>query len=173
MLLKAYTKEIFRSKCMPGAQSFHCHAHLEEDITDVLPYLNTELGGDVYTLDPPAVTFKLHGKLISVHPQKIAINALKDETEADKILAWLQQEINDVWGRREEIRPSYQGAAKPGILVILKLLPKTNCGECKQPTCLVFATRVANGISDQDDCPPMAHENRQKLGDYLSRFSFD
>ncbi len=158
---------------MPGAQSFHCHAHLSEDISGVLPYLNAELGGDTYTLDPPAVTFKLQGKLISVHPRKIAINALKDEAETDKILAWLRNEINDIWNRREEITPSYQGASKPGILDILKLLPKTNCRECGEPTCLVFATRVAEGIRDQDACPPMAHENRQKLGDYLSGFSFD
>ena len=28
-------------------------------------------------------------------------------------------------------------------LDIYKLLPKTNCGECKSPTCLAFAMRVA------------------------------
>jgi len=44
MLLKTYTKEIFRSKCMPGSQSIHCYAHLHEDIAKVLPFLNAELG---------------------------------------------------------------------------------------------------------------------------------
>ena len=37
MLLKSYTKEIFRSKCMPGAQSVDCFADLDEDIRDVIP----------------------------------------------------------------------------------------------------------------------------------------
>ena len=173
MLLKTYTKEIFRSKCMPRAQSIHCYAHLDENIEDVLPFLNAELGGDSYTQDPPSATFKLHGKLISVHSRKIAVNALKDESEADKILSWLQHEINDVWDRHADIEPSCESASKPVILEILKLLPKTNCRECREPTCLVFATRVAEGARDQNDCPILESENRKKLMDYLSQFNFE
>jgi len=173
MLLKTYTKETFRSKCMPGAQSIHCYAHLDENIEAVLPFLNTELGGDSYTQDPPSVTFKVHGKLITVHPNKIAVNALKDESEADKILSWLQREINDVWNRHDEIEPSYKSAYKPVILELLKLLPKTNCRECREPTCLVFATRLAEGVKDQNDCPILEAENRIKLKEYLSRFNFE
>ncbi len=172
MLLNTYTKEIFRSKCMPGAQSIHCYANLDEDIEEALPFLNAELGGDSYTLDPPSVTFKVHGKLITVHPRKIAVNALKDKPEAEKILSWLKREINDVWARRHEIKPSYESAPKPIILEIFKLLPKSNCGECREPTCLVFATRVAEGVKDQDDCPSLESQNRKKLMEYLSRFKW-
>jgi ArsR family metal-binding transcriptional regulator len=173
MFLKTYTKEIFRSKCMPSAQSVHCFAHLDENIEEVLPFLNTELGGHSYTQDPSSVTFKVHGKLITVHPRKIAVNALKDETEADKILCWLQSEINDVWDRHDEIEPSYKSTSKPVILEILKLLPKTNCRECREPTCLVFATRVAEGAKDQNDCPILESKNRKKLMEYLSQFNFE
>lgn len=28
------------------------------------------------------------------------------------------------------------------VLELLKALPRTNCGECGQPTCMAFATRV-------------------------------
>lgn len=73
MLIKSYTKEIFRPKCNPGFESLHCIAYLENDIKEVLPYINAELGGFQYTKDPPSVTFKLHGKLITVHSDKIAI----------------------------------------------------------------------------------------------------
>lgn len=145
MLLKSYRKEIFRPKCNPGFESVHCIAHLDQDIGEALPYLNAELGGFEYFRDPPAVTFRVQGKIITVHPREIAVNALKDDAEADKILQWLQREINDVWERREEIQPSYQGAPKPKILEILKLLPKTNCRKCGQPTCMVFASLVAQG----------------------------
>lgn len=158
---------------MPGAQSLHCYAHLHQDIGKVLPYLNAELGGDSYTQAPPSVTFKVRGRLITVHPEKIAINSLKDEAEADKILSWLQREINDAWNRRDQIEPSCESAAKPVIMDILKLLPKTNCRECKEPTCLVFATRVAEGVKDQNDCPALTDEDRKKLKDYLSPFNFE
>ncbi len=170
MLLRNYTKEIFRPECNPSFQSLHCIAHLDQDIGEVLPYLNAELGGFEYFKDPPAVSFKMHGKIIAVHSRKIAVNALKDEDEATKILEWLKREINAAWEKREEIEPSYEGAPKPGVLEILKLLPKTNCRECGQPTCMVFAVLVSQGVKGPEDCLPLSEDGRMKLNGYMSRF---
>jgi ArsR family metal-binding transcriptional regulator len=173
MLLISYTKEIFRPECNPSFQSLHCIAHLDQDVTEALPYLNATLGGFDYLRDPPAVTFRVHGKIITVHPRKIAVNALRDEEEADKILEWLKREINEAWEKRDEIYPRYEGTPKPKILEILKLLPKTNCQECGQPTCMVFAARVAEGAKGPEDCPLISDEKREELGKYLSPFRLD
>lgn len=173
MLLKGYTKEIFRPKCNPSFQSLHCIAHLERDVSEALPYLNATLGGFEYLKDPPAVTFRVQGKIITVHPREIAVNALKDEQETDKILEWLKREINEAWEKREEIEPRFKGAPKPKLLEILKLLPKTNCRECGQPTCMVFAARIAEGAKGPEDCPPLKEEERLKLEKYMSGFRFD
>lgn len=115
MLLNSYTKEIFRPECNPGFQSVHCIAHLDQDVGNALPYLNAELGGFEYFDDPPTVTFRIQGKIITVHGRKIAVNALKDAEKAEKILQWLKREINEAWDRREEIEPSYEGAPKPKV----------------------------------------------------------
>jgi ArsR family metal-binding transcriptional regulator len=173
MLLRTYTKEIFRPECNPSFQSLHCIAHLDEDIREALPYLNSVLGGFEYFKDPPAVTFKLQGKIITVHPREIAVNALRDEEEAEKILAWLKREINEAWERRTEIKPSYEGAPKPKILEILKLLPKTNCRQCGSPTCMVFATKVAGGVKGPKDCPPLAEDQGRKLENYIRPFHLE
>ena len=119
------------------------------------------------------MTFKAHGKLITVHPREIAVNALKDELEADKILEWLKREINEAWNKRDEIEPRYEGAPKPKVFEILKLLPKTNCRECGQPTCMVFATRVAEGAKGPEDCPPLEAEAKMKLQEYMNSYKFD
>ena len=71
-LLKSYTKEIFRPACNPGFESVHCIALLDQDIFAVLPYLNAVLGGFEYVKDPPAVTFRTQGKMITVHGDRIA-----------------------------------------------------------------------------------------------------
>ena len=173
MLLKGYQKEIFRAECNPNFESLHCFAHLDEDVGDALPFLNAELGGSQFTKTPPSVTFRVQGKLITVHARKIAVNALKDEEEADKILSWLKNQINDVWRRREEIEPSYESAQKPQVFQILKLLPKTNCHECGQKTCMVFAALAADGAMGADDCPPLGDKNRAGLREYLGKFRFD
>jgi len=173
MLLSGYTMEIFRSKCNAGAQSLHCFAHLNDDVSEVLPYLNTVLGGFTYTQEPPSLTLKNSGKLITIHAQKIAVNALKDEDEAQKIVAWLQREINSTWEQRGEIEPSVEGARQPALIEVLKLLPKTNCKECGEPTCMVFAVRVVEGARDHNDCPSLQGEKKDALAKYLSHFHFE
>ena len=119
------------------------------------------------------MTFRVHGKIITVHPREIAVNALKDKEEADKILQWLQREINEVWEKQSEITPRYEGTPKPKILEILKVLPKTNCRECGEPTCMVFATRVAEGAKGTGDCPALMGENSKKIREYMSQFQLD
>jgi len=173
MLLESYTKEIFNNECMPSAMSVQCFAHLDEDISEALPYLNAVLGGFTYTKNPPSVTFKSQGKLITVHAKKIAINALKDEDEATKIIEWMKREINSAWENRENIEPLYEATPQPKVIEILKLLPKTNCKECGQPTCMVFAAQVAEGAKGPEDCPPLDDASRGRLSSYLIQFRFD
>lgn len=170
MLLEDYRLEIFNSECNPGAMAVHCFAHLAEDVGEALPYLNTVLGGFEYIKDPPSVTFKTQGKLITVHSRKIAINALRDEAEARKIVEWLKREINDAWENRAHIDPSFEGAPKPRLIEILKLLPKTNCGECAEPTCMVLAARIAEGAKGTEACPSLDVAAHRKLEDYMSGF---
>ena len=173
MLLKSYTKEIFNNECMPGAMSVQCFAHLEEDVGKALPYLNASLGGHTFTQNPVSVTFKVQGKLITIHPQKIAINALKDEAEATKIIEWLKREINSAWENRNEIEPSFESTPTPKLIEILKLLPKTNCRECGLATCMVFATLMVDGVKGHEDCPTIDNFSRKKLSEYMSQFRFD
>lgn len=173
MLLESNTLEIFNSKCTPGAMAVHCFAHLDQDVSEAIPYLNAVLGGFNFTKDPPSVTFRSQGKLITVHGDKIAINALKDEEEARKIVEWLTREINEAWEKRNEIEPSYESLPRPQVMQILRLLPKTNCRECGEPTCMVFAVSVTEGIKGVEDCPPLSQENKIKLEDYLAPFKLD
>lgn len=172
MLLNGYSRAIFRPQCNPSFQSVHCVAHLNEDISEVLPYLNSVLGGS-FILEPPSVTLRMHGKLITVNSREIFINALRDGAEADKILAWLKIEINSAWEKRSEITPTYAELPVPRMLDVLKMLPKTNCGQCGEPTCMVFALRVTEGVKYPQDCPPLTHKSKENLQQYLSNFRFD
>ena len=50
-------------------------------------------------------------------------------------------------------------------LDIFKLLPKTNCGECKVPTCLAFAMKLAGGQAKLEDCPYVSDEAKETLAE--------
>ena len=172
MLLQNYAVEIFRPECNASFQSLHCHVHLEEDISKVIPYLNGHLGGFSFTASPPSVMFKIHGRFIGVHSHKISINALQDKDEAHKIVGWLIREINEIWENRHDIQPEFSTVKKPLIIEVLKLLPQTNCQDCGQPTCLVFASLVVEGAKAVEECGQLDNERLNKLTNYLEQFSF-
>ncbi len=46
---------------------------------------------------------------------------------------------------------------------IFKYLPKTNCGDCKFPTCLAFAMRLAAAQVRLDACPHVSEETKKVL----------
>lgn len=98
---------------------------------------------------------------------------MKDEAEADKILTWLKNQINETWESRHNIQPSFESALRPRVFDILKLLPKSNCRECGQPTCTVFAVQLTEGAKGPDDCPSLEEKNREELRNYLSRFKLE
>ncbi|HSQ92953.1 MAG TPA: acetyl-CoA decarbonylase/synthase complex subunit gamma [Methanoregula sp.] len=49
-------------------------------------------------------------------------------------------------------------------LDIYKLLPKKNCKECGDPTCLTFAMKLAGGKADVDLCPYLDDQAKSVLG---------
>lgn len=49
-------------------------------------------------------------------------------------------------------------------LDIFKLLPKKNCKECGQPTCLAFAMALAASKTTLDKCPYVSEEAKETLG---------
>ncbi|WP_066635915.1 acetyl-CoA decarbonylase/synthase complex subunit gamma [Desulfolucanica intricata] len=48
-------------------------------------------------------------------------------------------------------------------LDIFKQLPKTNCKECGQPTCLAFAMQIAAGKAGLDQCPHVSDAAKEAL----------
>jgi ArsR family metal-binding transcriptional regulator len=153
----------------PSALHLRCFAVLDADVTAVLPYLNTVLKAYDYSAEPPTLTLKLPGKLVTIHPREIAINIVKDEEEAEEILEWLQREINETWVRRGEIEPSFTVAPRPRVLDLLRLLPRSNCRKCGAPTCMVFAVWLSKGEKAPKHCPALSQPDGEKLQEYLSR----
>ena len=47
---------------------------------------------------------------------------------------------------------------------ILKLLNKSNCGDCKEATCLAFAAAVFQGRKQLDECPHLEREIIDQYG---------
>lgn len=53
----------------------------------------------------------------------------------------------------------------PTAIEFFKLLPKTNCKDCGQPTCLAFAMLLANQKAKIEDCPHVSGETKDTLNE--------
>ncbi len=55
----------------------------------------------------------------------------------------------------------------PLIARIDAILPQTQCGQCNYPGCKPYATAIANGEADINQCPPGGEAGVQALADLL------
>jgi ArsR family metal-binding transcriptional regulator len=169
MLLNGYRKRMIWSQCRSKIGCLRCLVHLEDDISQVIPYLNTVLRGYQYLRDPLAVTFKVDGKLIAVYANRITINNLADEAEADRLIEWLKEKINETWARRDEVEPRFEAFRRPNVVEILKALRDTDCRACGETSCVAYAVRLAEGTIGPEGCSLLPGESKRKLIKYLQR----
>lgn len=169
--------EIFRPKMDATRQVLHSIATFDTDISPVFPYLNAELGGWDYDQNNQVLLLKLSdGKWITLQARKIAIRGARDQEESQALLEWIRGQINDIYARRDEIRPRYTSQAGLKIMEILKLLPLTNCKLCGYATCMAYAAALREGEISLQDCPPLGEEKykerQDKLQAYLESFGW-
>ena len=161
MLLTNYTLRIVLSDCNPSSQKVNGIADLSEDISEVLPYLNTALKGLQYYAEEKILTAKRGGRLITFRPRQIALTKLEDKKEATVVMEELKRIVNETYENRGHIEPTYASRSIPRPLDIFKLLPGKNCKECGEPTCLAFAVRLVGQDTEIIRCNPLFSEKYQ------------
>ena len=171
MLLCNYVLKTVLSDCNPSSQKVNAIADLSEDISEVLPYLNTVLKGIQYNEAEKILVVKKGGRLITFRPRQIALTKLEDENDAGIVMEELKQILNETYANREQIKPTYTSRSIPRPLDIFKLLPGKNCKECGEPTCMAFSLKLVNDEIGWKQCPLLLtkefEKNRLKLMEVL------
>lgn len=157
MLLRGFLRiETFLPPCHPGEVEWvRAEAELSDDISPVFPYLNAIMKGTIFDPVHQTLTFTLGGRGVTLYPRKVVVTRLRDRQDAEEVLERLRTLINSVWERRGEITPSYKTRAKLTVLEVYKLLPRTNCRACGEPTCMAFATKLVNQQAEITLCRPL------------------
>ncbi len=144
MLVESY-KIIEVLPCLADVRKIRVIAMISNDVSEVLPYINAINKKAIYIKNANAITMTEEGKLITIHPRKIALTKLKDEAEAKELLDKTIKLLNETYERKDEISPDYEKRERLNVLDLYKLLPKTNCRNCGKLTCLAFAASVISG----------------------------
>lgn len=165
--IKSYKIELFEPPCLPGSPRWSSRVEIDADLTELLPYLNGALKKRFYDPNSKTIVFKMDGHSIAVRPREIRIGNLLDRDEGGKVAKEVIDFINGIEAKRDEITPDYTRREPPKAIEIFKLLPKTNCRRCGQPTCMAFAASLTKGETDISECPLLFEEeyreNREKI----------
>lgn len=169
MLIEKYDLEVFTPPCEPGAERFSAIARLNVDICAVMPYLNATLRGAIYHKQAHSLTWKKGGHNIAFHAYEIATSNVEDRQAAEKELKGLVDLVNRTWERRDEITPSYEARQRPTPMAVYQLLPRTNCKQCGEPTCWIFALKLVTSQKQIIDCPALFEpQHKEKLSELKS-----
>ncbi len=161
MLLNSY--KITRVlPCLADPEKIRVIVEISDEIHEAFPYLNAILKGCIYNHPALTLTIKKDGKLFTLHARHITLAKIEDEKEAEEILKWLKDLINETYENRAKIDPNYSMAAELKALDIFKLLPGTNCKKCGELTCLAFAVKLVGRDVEITKCDPLFSEKYQE-----------
>jgi ArsR family metal-binding transcriptional regulator len=161
MLLQSYS--ITRIlPCLADPEKIRVIAEISDEIHEVFPYLNAILKGCIYNHPALTLTIKKDGKLLTLHTHHITLAKIEDEKEAEEILGWLKNLINETYEKRDRIEPDYSKGADLKALDIFKLLPGTNCKKCGEPACLAFAVKLVGRDTEIIKCGLLFSEKYQE-----------
>ncbi len=153
--------------CFADETKIRLIARIPVDVSDLMPYLNAMLASATYVRDRPALTLTKGIRLITVYPRKVTIAKADDVADAEETLAWLCEKMNYAHEHKGEIEPVFEGKIKIKPLDIYGLLPRTNCRECGEQSCLAFALLLLQEKHPLCDCGPLYRE--EKWADKLGR----
>jgi len=126
---------------------------VDNDLTPLFPYINASVAGAKYYDKPERIQFLFEGVQCTLYPHEIIAAAFIDYDHAVDFSGRLLGFLNDLYEKREAIKPDYRKIKPLPALDIYKLLPKTNCGECGLPSCLAFAGALSTGRANTGQCP--------------------
>ena len=122
-------------------------------LNEVIPYLATLPGVIAYNPAACALTFRRPRGIMTIYPDTLTITQVDDAVTGLKLLEALKDAINSTWDHRAELTPVTGIQKAPRLLDIWEMLPRSNCGECGEATCMAFAASLLLGNRLPDECP--------------------
>ena len=128
-------------------------------LDDVLPYLATLPGVISYHPEARTLTFHRRSGFLALYAHRVYITQVVDIEEGLGLLSSLVDAINATWTHRQELMPVNTPRSAPRPLDVWSLLPKRNCKQCGEATCMAFAAALMQRRRTLADCPPLRDDS--------------
>jgi ArsR family metal-binding transcriptional regulator len=127
----------------------------DQPLSEVIPYLATLPGVIAYNPETLTLTFRRPSGFMTLYPDKIYITQVMNADEGLELLAALKEAVNAVWEQRSSLIAVTASKRAPRHLDIWELLPRSNCRQCGEATCLAFAVGLLQHTHILNECPPL------------------
>lgn len=149
--------------CLADGAKTRVTAMLSENVRELIPYVNALVKHTSYDQGGLKITFKYHGSPVVLESRRVVIGQLDDLDAAEDMLDDLIGFLNRVKGQKDKIVPVYNPKPQPQLIEIIKLLPRTNCGQCGETTCTAFALKLVLGQQQADNCLYLTGDEIRKV----------
>jgi ArsR family metal-binding transcriptional regulator len=154
--------------CTADLTKLRVTAHFSGNLSTVFPYMNALMRGASYNAYSQTFTFMEGHRMIALYPNRVAIAKTNDIVDTWRVIEMLRVSFNECWKNRANITPSKELRKRPPALEIYYRLPKINCGECGEETCMAFALRLWSGQVVLTQCKPVFNGTHPHLKAALS-----
>ncbi len=132
------------------------------DLKEIMPYIAWLIPNSSYNKKMGWITYKKGARIITIHSDGfVTIAQTKDKKEAMQILKEIERIAREAHKKKDEIDIS-KPKEKISITAmdVYNNLPKMNCKECGEQTCMAFAVKLLNGEIDVKACKPLFREKK-------------
>ena len=143
--------------CLSDSERIKFLAQADRPLGEVIEILYLYIPGSNYSEVLGSLTYKRQRRMVTLFSTgKISMTYVKDRDEAGKLLEELKDLINRAFaysmshGKPES--DLLETRKKVGLAEVYNSLPKTNCKECNEPSCYVFAIKLMSGEKEMNDC---------------------
>lgn len=157
-------KLLFIQPCVAESEKIRFKAEFSNDVSNIMPYLNSVIKNGSYNSNMPSFTFKKDNRLINIYAKDMTAAKAINETDAYFIMDFVKDLINETYDNKNNIEPNYEMRKKPTAFEIYSYLPKKNCKTCGEATCIAFASKLLTGMKKLNHCTPLGEEQyKEKL----------
>jgi DNA-binding CsgD family transcriptional regulator/ArsR family metal-binding transcriptional regulator len=128
---------------------------LTADISPLFPYINAIARRAELYRQPRFIRFLFENHTWVLYPDRGLVSPVDDRRQALSLVERLIAFLKNTALKHDRIVPNYRVCRRVSVVDILKLLPKTNCGQCGYASCMAFAASLTLKEALPTQCPHM------------------
>lgn len=154
--------------CLADPNKNRVIAEFSDRVDAVFPYLNAVMPNLMYNPGANTVTVRREWRILTFYPHVAVMAKVDGEEDAAAQLTWFQALANETWRRRAQITPLYERRKLLGPLDAYLLLPRLNCRQCGEATCMAFAFSLLLSGRETSECPRLLEPAHAEAGRRLA-----